>query len=137
MEALAASLRISKQVLFLGNRKDIPQVLQALDLFVLSSTSEGLPLTVLEAMAVGLPVVATRVGGIPEVVVEGQTGFLVPPGKVEAMAQKIQQLLEDKEQAAQMGQAAAQQVRLNFDLKRMVADYENSYENSSHYQHIS
>jgi len=96
-------------------------------LFVLPSRSEGISLTLLEAMACGLPIVATRVGGTPEVVLDGETGLLVPPGDPVALAQAILRIGRDPERGLRMGQAGRGRVEQQFDIRRMVADYEALY----------
>src|SRR4029077_5905061 len=78
-----------------GARDDVPRYLAAMDVFVLSSRMEGMPLVVLEAMAAGLPVVASAVGGLPKLIQDGQTGLLVPPQDAEALRRRIETLLED------------------------------------------
>lgn len=85
---------ISEKVILTGVRKDIPELLAVMDVFVLTSLWEGLPRVILQAMAMRLPVVATRVDGIPEAVKHGENGFLVPPKDFSAMAQRVLQLLE-------------------------------------------
>jgi L-malate glycosyltransferase len=93
LERLAARLGLKDRVLFLGDRPDIPAVLAALDILVVPSSSESLSNVILEAMAAGVPVVATRVGGTPEVVLEGETGLLVPAGSDEALAAAMERFL--------------------------------------------
>ena len=124
----ARELGISDRVRFLGFRDDAAAVLQALDLFVLPSLSEGLPLAVLEAMAAAKPVVATAVGGNLEVVVDGQTGYLVPPRDPSALASRILALLRDRPLAHGYGAAGRQRVLQQFSLVRMVAAYQELYE---------
>jgi glycosyltransferase involved in cell wall biosynthesis len=97
-------------------------------MFVLSSISEGVPLTLLEAMASGLPCVATSVGGIPEVLDDGVTGFLVPTRDPQALATALLRLQRDDELARRIGMAARRHVELNFDVRHMVARYERIYE---------
>lgn len=121
-------LQISKKVIFLGDRSDVPELMNAFDTFILSSVTEGISLTLLEAMATGLPVVATNVGGNPEVVVDGVTGILVPPKDPEKMAEAIIRLLQNRELAKQMGDAGRKRVEEKFSLERMVREYENIYE---------
>lgn len=121
LSALARQLGLEAHVLFAGFRPDIPQVVAAQDLAVLSSTSEGLGLVLLEAMAGGKPVVATRVGGIPEVVEDGYTGILVPPRDPSSLARAILGLLEDREMARRMGLAGRQRVEKKFDARGMAA----------------
>jgi glycosyltransferase involved in cell wall biosynthesis len=127
LEARALMLGIAGRVQFLGDRSDVPALLGAMDVFTLSSVSEGLPLTVLEAMASGLPVVSTRVGGIPEAVLDGDTGLLVPPADPRAMADAIIGLLADPAQRRRLGMAGRARAREWFDLGRMVDAYETAY----------
>ncbi len=124
----AGSLGIEDRVLFLGNRNDIPEILSAIDLFALSSLTEGISLTLLEAMAVARPVVTTDVGGNSEVAIEGETGFLVPPKDPPKMAEAMIKLLKDKDLANKMGMTGRKRVEEQFNLDRMVREYENMYE---------
>ena len=117
---------------FLGEVEDVPAVLQRARAFVLSSVSEGISLTLLEAMARGLPIIATRVGGNPEVVADGQTGWLVPAGDPASLAQAIVRLWREPEAGRQMGQAGRQRVEHHFEIGRMVADYEALYLGAAH-----
>jgi glycosyltransferase involved in cell wall biosynthesis len=128
LQQLAKELCISEQVTFLGQIDDIPGLLSRASLLALSSLSEGVSLTLLEAMAAGLPVVATRVGGNPEVVVEGETGLLVPSQSPEKLAEALVHLQADPELARRMGQAGRSRVEHYFDVRRMVRDYEGLYE---------
>jgi glycosyltransferase involved in cell wall biosynthesis len=123
----ARALGIEKRVMFLGYREDVAALLQAIDVFVLPSLSEGLPLALLEAMAAAKPLVATEVGGIPEVVVDGETGFLVPPKNPEALAEKILLLLTDAELARRLGRHARLRVEERFSIASMVRAYEALY----------
>jgi len=122
------TLGLSDSIMFAGIRQDIPRVLSALDLFVLPSLWEGMPIVILEAMAAGLPVVATRVGGIPEVVEDGVTGLLVPPRDPEALAEAIIALLQDRKRAEAMGRAGRKRVEKHFSAERMVHQTEALYE---------
>lgn len=106
-----------------GMREDIPQLLRDLDIFVLPSLIEGVSNTILEAMASGVPVVATRVGGNPELVVEGETGHLVPPQDVEAMADALDDYVRDPELRQRHGAAGRQRVEQAFSMERMVESY--------------
>ena len=99
----------------------------AAQLFVLSSISEGVSLTLLEAMATGLAVVATKVGGNPEVVADGETGLLVPPRDPAALAAALLRLRRDADERTRMGQAGRERVEQHFDVRRMVANYEELY----------
>lgn len=114
-------------VRFLGLRKDVPFVLSALDLFVLPSLSEGMGLSIMEAMASGLPVVATYVGGIPELVVQGSTGILVPPRDPDALAGAILECIVQRERAEEMGRMGRERVLNHFTLSRMVGEHDALY----------
>ncbi len=123
----AAAWGVGRQVRLLGHRPDVETVLAALDVFVLSSISEGLPNTVLEAMATGLPVVATRVGGTDEVVEDGVTGVLVPPRSPEALGGAIARIIRDGALRGAMGAAARRRVETEFALADTVRRYEALY----------
>jgi glycosyltransferase involved in cell wall biosynthesis len=110
----AERLDVADRVVFAGYRSDVPAVLAGCDVFCLPSTAEGMPLSVLEAMAQGKPVVATAVGGTPELVVDGVTGLLVPPGDAEALAEALGRVLSDPELAKRMGAAGRQRVERDF-----------------------
>ena len=112
---------------FLGHRDDVPARLAASDIFVLPSRSEAFPNGVLEAMAAGLPVVATTVGGILEVVDQGQTGLLVAPDDPAALADRITRLMTDPALAARLGAAARAHVEARYSFDRMVAAFESVY----------
>ena len=123
----ARQLGIKDKVRFLGFRNDPAALLQAMDLFVLPSLSEGLPVSVLEAMAAGRPVVATDVGGNREVIVDGRTGFLVPPGDSSALASRMITLLANSDLAHGYGAEGRSRVCQHFSLERMVRAYETLY----------
>jgi glycosyltransferase involved in cell wall biosynthesis len=108
------------RVVFLGHRRDVPELLAACDLVVLPSFAEAQPTALMEAAAAGRPVVATRVGGIPEVVEDRVTGLLVPPGDPRALAEAIEALLGDPARAAAIGRAAHARAVLAFSLDRFV-----------------
>lgn len=127
LQQTARSLGIERRVLFLGYRQDIPTLLQAMDVFVLPSLSEGLPLSLLEAMAAEKPVVATDVGGIPEVIDDGETGLLVASGDAEALAQRILSLLTNAPLARRLGWDARLRVEQRFSISSMVRAYEKLY----------
>lgn len=124
LEELAAWLGLSGRVLFLGERTDVPSLLKLMDVFVLSSTSEGLPNAVMEAMAAGVPIVATRVGGVPELVTDGVTGLLVPPQNEESMARALAELLDDPGAASRMGRAGQEKVRRECNIDTSVRVFE-------------
>jgi len=128
LRELATELRISADVHFLGFRRDVGAVLAAVDVVALASSSEGLPLAVLEAMACARPVVATDVGAISEAVVPGETGRLVPPGDPEALADALVWVLEDPARARELGRRGRERFRARFTLERMVRAYEEVYE---------
>ena len=127
LQAAVRNLGLENQVRFLGQVRDVRAVLERASLFILPSLTEGVSLTLLEAMACGLPVVATRVGGTPEVVADGETGLLVPPGSPVELAQAILKLLQEPERGRQMGVKARQRIEDIFDIRRMVAKYEALY----------
>lgn len=126
-DLLCKQLGIKKQVLFLGNTTDIDRVLCLSDLFLLPSASESFGLSALEAMAAGVPVVSTNVGGLPEVNEQGVSGYLCPVGDVEAMAAKAIYILEDKARLQQFKENA-RRVAERFDEDRIVPLYEHLYE---------
>jgi sugar transferase (PEP-CTERM/EpsH1 system associated) len=124
LRAQAASLGVAGQVTFLGARSDVPALLPHVDVFALSSVREGLPLTVLEAMACGRPVVATAVGEVPDAIVPGVTGLLVPPGDAGALAAALSEVLDDRARAGAMGRAGRERAESEFNLDHMVEAYE-------------
>lgn len=128
LERLVADLGLSGHVRLLGKITDVPGLLARSSLFVLPSLTEGVSLTLLEAMAAGLPVVATAVGGTPEVVLEGKTGWLVAPGNPEAMAARMCQVLDNPALGQSMGRQGHERVKEHFDVRRMVREYEALYE---------
>jgi glycosyltransferase involved in cell wall biosynthesis len=118
---------IGANVRLLGERPDVPALLGGASLFVLPSLTEGVSLTLLEAMASGLPVVATAVGGTPEVVDDGRTGLLVPASDPAAMADAIERVLDEPDRAHAMGLAGRARVESHFDVHEMVRRYEDLY----------
>jgi glycosyltransferase involved in cell wall biosynthesis len=127
LELLAQRLGLGGRVLFTGLRRDVPAVLSELAVSVLPSLSEGLSNVLLESMAVGAPVVATRVGGAAEAVEDGRSGLLVPPRDSAALAAAIGRVLADPELAAGLGQAARQRVITAFSLDSMTRETERLY----------
>lgn len=127
LEARASQLGVNGSVVFLGVRNDIPALLSQCDIGVLSSCYEGLPNAILEYMAAGLPVIATRVGGIPDVVLDGETGLIVPPGDSGALSGALLSLLKDPLTAQGMGMAGRKRVEHYFTVERMVQENENLY----------
>lgn len=124
---LVNELHLSEHVLFHGEVHDIPALLARARMFVLPSQSEGISLTLLEAMARGLPVVTTQVGGNPEIIEAGVTGSLVGVGDSDALGQAIVALLADPAHGRQMGRAGRQRVENCFDIRTMTAQYETLY----------
>jgi glycosyltransferase involved in cell wall biosynthesis/peptidoglycan/xylan/chitin deacetylase (PgdA/CDA1 family) len=112
---------------FLGHREDVPALLSQSDLFVLPSRSEAFPNSIIEAMAASLPVVATAVGGIPELVQDGQTGRLVPAGDPDALARALLDVIGDPEKAAAYGNAGRQVIEARYSFDRMVQQFELLY----------
>ena len=115
-------LRLDGRVLLTGFRSDVPSVLKGLDLFVMSSITEGLGTSVLDAMAAGLAVVGARAGGIPESVADGETGLLVPPADARALARAIAELLRDAPRRRAFGAAGRRRARAAFSADRMVEE---------------
>lgn len=128
LEAQIAQVDMIDRIHLLGNRDDVPVLLGEFDVFVLSSIAEGIPLTVLEAMAAGLPVVATRVGGVGEVVVDGETGVLVPPSTPEALAHALGALARDAGLRQRLGAAGHARAETRFGMRAMVAAYASLYD---------
>jgi glycosyltransferase involved in cell wall biosynthesis len=123
----AAALGLGTRVQFLGEVRDVPSLLARSSMLVLPSLTEGISLTLLEAMARGLPVVATRVGGNPEVVIDGETGYLVPPLDPASLAERMLELLRQPDLAAAMGRRGRARVVAHFQVSKMVARYESLY----------
>jgi glycosyltransferase involved in cell wall biosynthesis len=118
IEAELARLGLTETVRLLGDRSDVPDLLADADVFVCSSRSEGMPVSILEAMAVGLPVVASAVGGVPEIVEDGRTGLLVAPAAVAALADALARLIDDRALREHMGRAGHEAALERYDLPR-------------------
>ena len=127
LKSLAIKKRINKDVLFLGKRGDVNEILKAFDLFVFPSLTEGLPLVVIEAMATGLPVIASSVGGIPELIVHGENGFLVSPSNKDEIKKAIINLIENSDLRIKMGEAGRIIFKNHFSLPNMVENYIKIY----------
>jgi len=127
LETFVTEQELNRAVVFTGWRHDVPRLLGAMNVFALSSLSEGMPLTVLEAMAAQLPVVATNVGALPELVEEGATGFLTAPQDAEAMADRMASFFQNPELAASFGARARQKVVREFSLDQMLRRYADLY----------
>jgi len=120
-------LAVQQSVVLLGDRRDIPRILAAMDVFCLPSNMEGMPMTVLEAMAAGLPVVAASVGAIPTMVEDGRTGLLVPPDKEEPLTDALLTLARNPERAREMGRLGHARLLEQFSLEQTMAAYEELY----------
>lgn len=127
LEALARELGLGGRVEFLGFRHDVAELLATSDAFLISSDHEGLSIAVLEAMRAGLPVIGTRVGGMPEAVQEGRTGLLVAKGDVEAMARAMRLLLDSPDERARLGSEGRRYLEAEFSIESMVSRYEQFY----------
>lgn len=123
MEGLTGDLYLKEKIHFLGSRSDVPYILAASDLFILPSLWEGLPMALIEAMASGLPVVATRVSGTSEVMVDGRSGILVDPGDSDGIASAIEKILSDPEKTREMGYFSRKRVEDLFSARRQAAEY--------------
>jgi glycosyltransferase involved in cell wall biosynthesis len=129
IERLIRNHHLQSEVILTGWRVDIPRILSALDVFLLTSRWEGLPITVLEAMASAKPVIVTNTGGVSEVINEGETGFLVPPGNLEEMLKKATILLSSEELREKIGQNARASLGSNFTLIEMAKKTQDLYSN--------
>ena len=127
LEQLTRKLNLTRQVEFLGDRSDVPALLTGAGFFVTASLTEGISLTLLEAMAVGLPVIATSVGGNSEIVDAPRTGQLVPPGDAAGLAAAMVAMCRQPDRWQALGRAGRERVEEHFDVRRMVSDYERLY----------
>jgi glycosyltransferase involved in cell wall biosynthesis len=127
MVTRARELGLAARVAFVGTTDDVPALLASLDQFWLTSDWEGTPNVVLEAMAAGLPVVATAVGGTPEIVDDGNTGLLIPRGDQAALVSASRRLLDDPAEASDLGTKAQAAARQRFSISAMVAATEAVY----------
>jgi glycosyltransferase involved in cell wall biosynthesis len=125
LEALARSLGIADAVRFTGTRTDVPEMLSLVDVVLLTSHMEANPICLLEAMACERPVVATRVGSVGETVLEGRTGYLVPAGDSQRMADRVVELLSNRARAEAIGRAGREHVIAHWSIDRMVQGYED------------
>lgn len=128
LQDLAKKLEIEQHVIFTGFRSDIPAILGLLDVFVMPSLREGLGLSIIEAMLAGKPIVASNVYGIPEVVLDQETGILIPLGEPKVLADAICTLLDSHEKRREMGERGRQHAIRHFSIDRMVRAYEEFYD---------
>lgn len=127
MRRLADELSLAESISFLGHRDDVPDLLTAADCFLLSSRSEGVPQAVTQALGSGLPVVATAVGGVPELIIDGRTGLLVPAESPPQMADALRRVADNKALASQLGQAGRAHVEAHYSLRAMLNATEALY----------
>jgi len=127
LENQTYQLGIKNKVIFMGERDDVPEILKTFDIFVLPSLNEGMSNTILEAMATGIPVIASNVGGNPELVIDGRTGFLFPTNDVESLVQKIKTYILHLELKQKHGYNARKRAEEKFSLDQMVRRYEELY----------
>jgi len=127
LRALASEIGVAEQVHVLGPRKDVPALMHAIDVFVMPSIWEGFGLVLLEAMAAGRPIVASRVATIPEVVADRETGLLVPAGDPLALAEALAELAGQPEEASRFGEAGRERLRRQFSVEKVVGDTELLY----------
>jgi glycosyltransferase involved in cell wall biosynthesis len=130
LEALARVKGVDRIIEFAGHREDVPELLAASDVFVLPSMSEAFPNSVIEAMAAGLPVIASSVGGLLDLIEPTRTGLLVPPGNAGKLAAALKRLHDDPQRAAAMGAEARRDVLSRYSFDRMVLAFEELYETS-------
>ena len=130
LRALAASLNIEELVTFTGFTKEVPKIIKQQDVFLCSSDYEGISIAILEAMSIGLPVIATNVGGIPETVIDQKTGILVAPNNTSEFASAIEQLLLEPEKVQVYSAAAEEYFHKNFHENVVLNGYEELYQNS-------
>jgi glycosyltransferase involved in cell wall biosynthesis len=128
LEKLSQELGLASKVIFSGEQRDVVPYLSTFDVFALSSNTEGLSLSICEAMALGKPVVATDVGGNQELVEDGRTGLLVPIGDAQGLAEAIIRLLQDPDTAWSMGQRGKEKIIAQLGLERYVNEYQSLYE---------
>jgi glycosyltransferase involved in cell wall biosynthesis len=127
LRRLATDLGIGQSVMFLGRHNDIHKLLQALDVFILNSKTEGMSYAILEAMATGLPVIATAVGANAELIGHGKEGYLVPQGNGESMSRYIYLVSNDRSSLLDMGKSARKKIVEFYALDKMITSYENLY----------
>ncbi len=127
MKEKAKQIPLGRQIVFTGARSDVPDLMNAMDVFVLASLFEGLPNVLLEAMSLAKPVVATEVGGIPELIEPGIDGILIPPRDPQALAKAAVSLIENPSDAQTMGRRGQEKIRKDFTIGRMIDQYENLY----------
>lgn len=132
IRSLSLKMGIEKKIRFLGPRQDVPELLKGADVFVLTSKWEGLPRSIIEAMRAGLPVIASDVGGVSELVEEGVTGYLVPRGNADILGARLEKLIDDSELRSQMGMAGYERFIEKYTFDRMLKETVKVYEEVLH-----
>jgi glycosyltransferase involved in cell wall biosynthesis len=127
LERQARELQIAERVVFTGWRRDLVRIYADLDVLVVSSDNEGTPVSAIEAMAAGCPVAATRVGGLPDLITDGESGLLVPPRDAACLANAVSRILTDGEFAQSLGRNGRNAVRRRFGIKRLIRDIDRLY----------
>jgi glycosyltransferase involved in cell wall biosynthesis len=127
LEALAARLGVAESVHFAGYQPRPERYLATMDVFALTSRMEGLPLAILEALAAGVPVVGSNVGGVPDLIEHGRTGLLFPSGDEVTLTSLLNVVLADPARASALGAAGRDEVFARYDLRRMAGDYDRRY----------
>ena len=120
MEKLAKNIGLENRVHFLGFKENPAQYLKAFDIFVFPSLKEGLPYAILEAGLAELPIIASNVGGIPDIITDGEDGILVPPKDVQALSEAIKKVLADKELGQRLGKNASEKIKQHFNFEKML-----------------
>ena len=128
LELAVSSMKLKEKVVFAGMREDIPEMLNIMDMFVLPSLTEGMPMALLEAMASQTPIIATKVGAIPKIIDNGHSGLLIDPNDVIQLSRAIVNLLKSKEKAQSLSQNAYNLVKKRFSSERMAGEYAKVYE---------
>jgi glycosyltransferase involved in cell wall biosynthesis len=128
LERRAHELGIMRNTLFLGYQEDVAPFYAAFDAMILPSGNEGTPVSAIEALAAGRPVVATRVGGVPDVVRDGEDGFLVDAGDVRSLADRLEQLAGDDELRRAMGESGRSRVLARYSVDRLIDDVDRLYQ---------
>jgi glycosyltransferase involved in cell wall biosynthesis len=127
LEAYAKNMKLTDAIQFLGERKDIGELLSVFDLFVLPSLTEGISMTLIEAMAAGVPIVASRVGGTPEIIENNRTGSVIPLDEPSKWVKEIKSIIKDDQKRKDMAETAKYEVKKRFSLNSMVDRYEKVY----------
>lgn len=127
LKSMVSEAKLEKQIKFLGKRADVKELLNIADVFVLSSITEGMPVSILEAMIAAKPIIVSRVGGIPEMIEEKVTGLMVPPNDVEALSAAMVEVMQNDKLRQDIAKAAREKVKIKFSLNSMLAGYAELY----------